>query len=339
MSAQIPPAINAADLLMSRRSVTGGALAAALLALSTRAWSQTNYPARPVRMILPFGPGGVADVSMRILAQKMSERLGQQFVVDNRPGAGGGVALSAIRSTAPDGYTLFQTGNSIAISRSLFKTLPYDLLRDFTPVSLTAKFDILLVTKADGTFKTVQDVVEAAHKNPDGLNFGTVARGSTQNLSAELFKAIADVKAPIVTFRNTPDLVTAILRGDVQVGFEYFAGVQSLLSEKQITVLATSGDNRSPLLPDAPTVKESGYPQYSVTSWNGLSAPANTPREIVNLLSRNIIEVMKLPDVQERAGQLGVEAVGTTPEEMAERIRLDIEKWADVIKKAGIDLQ
>lgn len=324
---------------MPRRYVLCGALVAVLVALAPYAWSQSNYPNRPVRMVLPFGPGGVADVSMRILAHKLSESLGQQFVIDNRPGAGGVVALAGVTSAGPDGYTLFQTGNSITISRSLFKKLPYDLLRDFVPISLTAKFDILIVTKAGGSLKTLKDVIDTARKNPDQLNFGTVARGSTQNLSAELFKATADVKAPIVTYRSTPELVTALLRGDVDVGFDYFAGLQSVIAEKQVSVLATSGESRTPLLPDAPTVKESGLPSYVVTSWNGLSAPAGTPPEIIALLSRHINDVLKLPDVQQRAHQLGVEAVGTTPEEMAERIKLDIEKWADVIQKAGIQPQ
>jgi tripartite-type tricarboxylate transporter receptor subunit TctC len=324
---------------VARRSIACGILVAALVALAPCAWSDSNYPTRPVRMVLTFGPGGVADVSMRILAQKLSEHLGHQFVVENRPGAGGGIALSAAASTAPDGYTLFQTGNSIAISRSLFKKLPYDLLRDFAPISLTAKFDILVVVKADGPYKTIKDVIETARKNPDRLNFGTVARGSTQNLSAELFKITAGVKAPVITFRSTPELVTAILRGDIDVAFEYFAGLQSAIADKQVTVLATSGESRTALLPDAPTVKESGLPEYVVTSWNGLSAPTGTPPEIVDFLSRNIIDVLKLPDVQERARQMGVEAVGTTPGEMSERVRRDIVKWAEVIEKAGLQPQ
>lgn len=324
---------------MSRRYSACGALITALVALASCAWAEPNYPTRPVRMVLPFGPGGVADVSMRILAQKLSERLGQQFVVDNRPGAGGVIALSGVTSAQPDGYTLFQTGNSITISRSLFKKLPYDLLRDFAPISLTAKFDILIVTKAGGRFNTLKDVVETARSNPDRLNFGTVARGSTQNLSAELFKVTANLKAPIITFRSSPELITALLRGDIDVGFDYFAALQSVIFDKQVTVLGTSGETRSPLLPDAPTVKESGFPGYVVTSWNGLSAPAGTSPDIIKFLSRHINEVQQLPDVQSRSRQLGVEAVGTTPEEMADRIRLDIEKWADVIDKAGIQPQ
>lgn len=324
---------------MSRVFSACGALIVTFVAVASCAWADPNYPTRPVRMVLPFGPGGVADVSMRILAQKLSERLGQQFIVDNRPGAGGAVALSGVTSVQADGHTLFQTGNSIAISRSLFKKLPYDLLRDFTPISLTAKFDILIVTKTGGRFKALRDVVETARSNPDRLNFGTVARGSTQNLSAELFKVTANVKAPIVTFRSSPELVSAILRGDVDVGFDYFAALQSPIADGQVAVLATSGETRTPLLPDAPTVKESGFPAYVVTSWNGLSAPAGTPQEIVDFLSRNINDAMQLPDVQARARQLGVEAVGTTPQEMAARIRLDIEKWAGVIDKAGIQPQ
>ena len=322
---------------LSRRAVVRGAAATTaglLLAPAVRA--APDFPSRPVRIVVTFGPGGVGDVTMRILAQKLSERLSQQFVIDNRPGAGGIVALTGVTSVQPDGYTLFQTGNSITIARSLFKKLPYDLLRDFTPVSLVATFDILLVTKTGGRLKTLKDVIAAARSQPDRMNFGTIARGSTQNLTAELFNSTANVKVPIVAHRTSPNLLTELLRGDIDVGFEYYAGLKSAIDEKQLTVLATSGAKRSPLLPDVPTVEEAGLPGLVVTAWNGLSAPAGTPPDVVNFLSKAIDDALRQPDVQERARLLGIEAVGTTPEQMNERIRTDIAKWAAVIEKAGI---
>src|SRR6476469_4047645 len=252
------------------------------------AHSQETYPNRPVRVIVPYGPGGVADTTVRILVQKLSEKLGQQFVIENRPGAGGIIAAKAGASAPPDGYTLTLTGNGTAISKSLFKSLPYDVLRDFSSVSVMAWLDLTIATKADGPLKTVSDIVAAAKQNPGKLNFGTIAPGSTQHLSAELFRLTGDLKVQMVTFRTTPDLVTALLRGDVDVGFDYLAGFRSQMNDQMLRAVASTGEKRSPSTPDVPTVKESGMPDYVVTSWNAVSAPAGTPDEIVQFLSKEI---------------------------------------------------
>ena len=299
----------------------------------------SGYPNKPVRILVPYGPGGVADTTVRLLAQKLNERLGQQFVIENRPGAGGIVAAKAGATAPPDGYTLALTGNGTAISRSLFKSLPYDVLKDFKSVSVMAWLDLTIATKADGPLKTVKDIVEAAKKNPGKLNFGTIAPGSTQNLSAELFRLTGGIKVTMVTFRTTPDLVTAILRGDIDVGFDYLAGFKSTLNAGQLRAVASTGDKRSPSTPDVPTVMESGMPDYVVTSWNAVSAPAGTPDAIVQFLSKEIREALKSPDIQEKALQFGLDARGTTPEEMQARMRADIDKWAAVIEKAGIEKQ
>ena len=298
-----------------------------------------GYPNRPVRIIVPYGPGGVADTTTRLLALKLSERLGQQFVIENRPGAGGIVASKAGATAAPDGYTLTLTGNGTAISKSLFKSLPYDVLRDFTPISVMAWLDLLITTKAGGTLKSINDIIAAAKANPGKLNFGTIAPGSTQHLSAELFKLTTKVQVTSVTFRTTPDLVTAIIRGDIDVGFDYLAGFRTALDAKQLIAVASTGEKRSPSTPEVPTVAESGLPNYVVTSWNAVSGPAGTPDSIVRLLNREINAVLKLPDVQQKALQFGLDARGTTPEEMQARMIADIAKWAAVIEKAGLERQ
>ena len=299
----------------------------------------SGYPNRPVRILVPYGPGGVADTTARLLAQKLNERLGQQFIIENRPGAGGIVAAKAGATAPPDGYTLALTGNGTAISTSLFKSLPYDVLKDFKSVSVMAWLDLTIATKADGPLKTVKDIVEAAKKNPGKLNFGTIAPGSTQNLSAELFRLTGDIKVTMVIFRTTPDLVTAILRGDIDVGFDYLAGFKSTMTAGQLRAVASTGEKRSPSTPDVPTVMESGMPEYAVTSWNAVSAPAGTSDAIVQFLSNEIREALKSPDIQDKALQFGLDARGTTPEEMQARMRADIEKWAAVIEKAGIEKQ
>ena len=327
------------DAILVRIGRSAWAAVALLALVAAPALAEPGYPTRPVRILVPYGPGGVADTTTRILAQKLSERLGQQFVIENRPGAGGIVASKAGATAAPDGYTLTLTGNGTAISKSLFKSLPYDVLKDFTPISVLAWLDLLFATKADGPLKTVADIIAAAKKNPGKLNFGTIAPGSTQHLSAVLFKLTADIQVTQVTFRTTPDLVTALLRGDVDVGVDYLAGLGAALNDKQLQAVASTGEKRSPSTPKVPTVNESGLPGFIVTSWNAVSAPAGTPDDIVRLLNREINAALKLPDVQQKALQFGLDARGTTPEEMRARMVADIAKWAAVIEKAGLERQ
>ncbi len=327
------------DAILVRIGRSAWAAVALLALVAAPALAEPGYPTRPVRILVPYGPGGVADTTTRILAQKLSERLGQQFVIENRPGAGGIVASKAGATAAPDGYTLTLTGNGTAISKSLFKSLPYDVLKDFTPISVLAWLDLLFATKADGPLKTVADIIAAAKKNPGKLNFGTIAPGSTQHLSAVLFKLTADIQVTQVTFRTTPDLVTALLRGDVDVGVDYLAGLGAALNDKQLQAVASTGEKRSPSTPNVPTVNESGLPGFIVTSWNAVSAPAGTPDDIVRLLNREINAALKLPDVQQKALQFGLDARGTTPEEMRARMVADIAKWAAVIEKAGLERQ
>ncbi len=317
-------------------------LAAAIAAVvgiplaSLPAGAQVPYPQRPVMLIVPYGPGGIADTGMRILAEKLSAKLGQQVVVDNRPGAGGILAAKAGSSAAADGYTLLMTGNNNAISEALFKSLPYDILTDFASTSTTSFFDLLLVTREGSRLKSLQDVIRAAQANPGKLNIGTINPGSTQNLAAELFRSTAGIDVTIVPFRTSPDMAGAILRGDLDVAFEFYAALQGQIIDHKVRVLASTGTRRTAYLPDVPTVEESGIKGYEVASWNGISVPAATPKPIIETLSRAINEVLPLPDVQEKSQRLGMEMRGSTPEEMTARMKDDIAKWSAVIEKAGI---
>lgn len=306
------------------------------LAFSPAVQAQTSYPSKPVRIILPYGPGGIADVTTRMVALKLSERMGQSFFIDNRPGAGAIVGAKAALSFPHDGYTIFMSGNGGAISESLFKSLPYNILTDFTSVALLAQFDILLATKADSQIDTVAKLVSYAKANPDKLNFGSIALGSTQHLSAALFAMVTDVKVSIVTFRTTPELVSAILRGDIDVGFDYYAAMRSVVDEKQIKVIATSGDHPDAQLAGVPTVKDNGYPDYVVTSWNALSVPAGVPPAIVSKLNREVNAALTAPAVQARMAEFGMEPLPSTPEQVSARLKSDIEKWRIVIEKADI---
>ena len=298
-----------------------------------------DYPTKPIRVFLPFGPGGIGDITFRLVTSKITERSGMQFVIENRPGAGGITSAIAGKTALPDGYSLLQIGNSYAVSTSLFASLPYDLVKDFTPVATLAQFDMLLATKASGEIGSLARLVEIDRANPHKLNFGSISAGSTQNLAAEMFKAITGSQATIVTFKNSPDLILALQRGDIDVGFDYLAAFAPSIAQKELRIIASAGEKRSPLTPDIPTAVESGWPTYVVTSWNGVAAPAGTPRDIVNKLNQEIAEVLKLPEIQDRFRLLGMEAAGSTPEGMGARLKSDIDRWRDVIGKLGLQQQ
>jgi tripartite-type tricarboxylate transporter receptor subunit TctC len=273
---------------------------------------------------------------MRILGDKLSSQLKQQFVIENRPGAAGIVAAQAGAAAAPDGYTLLMTGNNNAIAAALFNSLPYNILTAFDSVSTAAFFDVLIVTRAGSPLKSVQDIVQAARANPGKLNIGTITVGSTQNLAAELFTSTAGIKAAIVPFRTSPDMAGAVMRGDVDIAFEFYAAISGLLADDKIAALASTGPKRTAYLPNVPTVMEGGLESYDVASWNGLSVPAGTPAPIIATLNRAMKEVIPGPDVQSKSQQMGMEMRASTPEEMTSRMKADIAKWGAVIAQAGI---
>jgi len=312
-----------------------GTLLAAFMAAPAAAQTQT-YPTHPVFLIVPYAAGGVADVGMRILGEQLSSRLKQQFVIENRPGAGGIVAAQAGAAAAPDGYTLLMTGNNNAIAVALFKSLPYNILTDFDSVSTAAFFDLLIVTRAGSPLQSVQDIIQAARKNPGKLNIATITAGSTQNLAAELFTSTAGIQATIVPFRTSPDMVGAVMRGDVDIAFEFYAALSGLLADNKVVALASTGAKRTAYLPNVPTVMESGIKDYEVASWNGLSIPAGTAKAVIETLNQAMKDVIPRPEVQGKSSRMGMEMRWSTPDEMTARIKADIAKWSAVIEKAGI---
>jgi tripartite-type tricarboxylate transporter receptor subunit TctC len=327
-------------LRLSRRSIVAGiACGAAFKGAARLAHAAPNYPVKPVRIFVPYGPGGVGDLTMRLMADKLSEQVKQQFVIENRPGAGGIMAMTEARRAPADGYTLAEIGNGQAISASLFAKLPFDVLKDFTPISVAASFEMLLAVPAGSPHLTLANIVEAAKKNPGKLNLGAINPGSTQNLSAHLFQQVTGAQYTIITYRTTPDLVTALLRGDVDLGFDYYAGFGGEIADGKLRIIATSGDERDPLLPDVPTAKESGFPPYVVTSWNGVAGPNGLAPDIVQILSVDINRALAAPDLQTKASRLGMQARGSTPQEMRDRLVADIAKWRQVIDKRGIPKQ
>jgi tripartite-type tricarboxylate transporter receptor subunit TctC len=318
----------------ARRAVMAGMGAGLVAGGLPRAFADT-FPSKPIRIIIGFGAGGLADITMRILADKLGERLGQRVIVENRPGAGGVVAAQAASSSPADGYTLLVLSIGTAISVSLLKSLAFDPIKDFTPISSVAGFDLLILVKADSPIKTLPDLLAEAKKRGSDMNIGTINPGSSQNLSAELFKTTADIKATIVPYRTTPETLIALTRGDVTMVIESYAALKGAIDGGQARAVASSGPARS--LPNVPTAKESGLPDYDVTGWNALFAPAGTPADVVALLNKNINEVLKMPDVRKRIGDLGAQVMGSTPDQLAKLLRDDIAKWGAVIKRAGIE--
>jgi tripartite-type tricarboxylate transporter receptor subunit TctC len=313
--------------------------AAAALGAPFVARAQEKYPSRPVTIVLPFGAGGVADVTSRLAAERLGEKLGQRFVIENRPGAGGITAARAVLSAKPDGYRLGLVTNGTAISVALFKSLPFDPVKQFEMISQMGTFELVMITGANSPYKTLADFVKAAKEQPGKLNVGTITVGSTQNLTAELLKISAGINFQIVPHRTTPDVTVTLLRNDVQLAVEFPAAVRGVLGDGKARALATTGLKRSPAMPNVPTVQEAGVAGFEVVSWNGFFAPAGAPKEVVTTLNAALREILSDAEVKKRYSALGIEAAPSSPEELKARLVSDIEKWSNVIAKAGIPKQ
>jgi tripartite-type tricarboxylate transporter receptor subunit TctC len=323
------------------RTVAGllAALSVALVAPRDQALAEIRYPTKPVRIVLPFAAGGVADITARVVAERLGARLGGRFFVENQPGAGGIAAARTVMSSAPDGNTLALLTNGTAISVSLFKQLPFDPLRDFEPISSLGYFDFMIATAADSEFKTLADFIKAAKAKPGALNVGTINVGSTQNLSAELFKTAAGIEFQIVPFRGTPEVLVSLMQGNLALMIDSYSSMKGNLADHKIRALASSAAKRSESAPDIPAVQESGVADYDVVSWNALFAPAATPPEIVKALNDALRDILAEPEVKTRLLELGIEARASTPEEIRARLKSDIDKWREVIEKSGIERQ
>jgi len=301
--------------------------------------AEAKYPDRPVRIVLPFAAGGVADITARIIAEKLGDKLGQRFYVENQPGAGGIAAARTVISSPPDGTTLALLSNGTAVSVSLFKKLPFDPLKDFTAISSLGYFDFILASSGNSPFRTLTDFITAAKAKPGSLNVGTINAGSTQNLSAEMFKTAAGIDFAIIPYRGTPEIQVALLQGNVALMIDSYSSMKGNLADGKLRALASSGGHRSEATPEIATVTESGVAGYDVVSWNALFAPGGTPPDIVKTLNDALREILADADVKKRLLELGIEARASTPEEITERLKSDIAKWAEVIDKAGIEKQ
>ncbi|NLD70246.1 MAG: tripartite tricarboxylate transporter substrate binding protein [Limnobacter sp.] len=318
-------------------------------AAQSTAPSGGGWPDRPIRIVVPFGAGGVADLVARTVGKALAERLGQPVVVDNRPGAGGIVAGRIVANAAPDGSTLLLLSNGTAVSEGLFARLPYDARRDFVPVSTLGRFDLAVIVPATSPFASLSELLEFARRRPGRLNVATVSVGSTQHLAAELLRMTAGVEFQVVPFTGTPAVLGALRGGHVDVAVEILAPMLPQIEAGVLKALAVMGAARSQALKDVPTVAESAHANgsaagselagFDVSSWNALAAPAGTPPAIVERLNRELRQVLESSAVRDGLARLNVQAMASSPEELARLLDSEIRRWQDVIARAGIPLQ
>jgi tripartite-type tricarboxylate transporter receptor subunit TctC len=307
-----------------------------LLALSAVHASAQNYPTKPIRFVVPFGPGGVGDITARTAAQKMGEAMGQQIIIDNRPSAGGVVAAEMVARAEPDGYTLMLLNNANAVSMAMFKSLPYHTLNDYAMVSTIAGFSAGVLVAPESPVKTTKELIALARTTGAKFNTGSIQIGSAQSLAAELFKSMAGLPHTNVPYNNTGAVVAALRGNDIQAAFEFLPPVLGQIRSGALRVVAVSSKTRFSLLPNVPTLDESGLPGYDVISWNGIGAPAKTPRAIVDRLNKEIHAAVNSPQVKQRFQELGIEQNLNTPEGMRTFVIAEIAKWNALIDKARI---
>jgi len=313
--------------------------ALAAFALSLAALAQDDYPNRPVKLVVPFAPGGSTDVVARILADKLSTELKQSFVVDNRAGAGGNIGADAVAKASPDGYTLLMgTTGVLAINKHLYKSMSFDPDRDLAPVSYTSLITNILVVNPQVPARTVGELVALAKAKPGGLTFASSGAGSSTHLSAELFKAMAGVDILHVPYRGSSQALIDVIAGQVTMLFDNAPSSLPFVEQGKLRAIAVTSTKRLPNLPDVPTIDESGVKGYESLSWSGIAAPAATPKAVIDKLNAAIEKILGMQDVRQRFAQLGVEPVGGPPEAFARHIRAESDKWGKLVKAQNIRL-
>lgn len=311
----------------------------AALSTSTLSWAQaqTPFPSRPLRIIVPFGAGGVADLTARAVGPALAAQLGQAVVIDNRPGAGGIVAGELVAKAEPDGHTLLLMSNGTAVSAGLFKTMPFNPRTDFAPVSLLGLFDMAIVVPETSPHKSLAEWMAFGRAHPGKLNIGTVQIGSTQHLAAELLRSQANLIAQIVPYNGTPALIQALRGGQIDAAVEILGPLKTQIHAKAVRLLGVMGDNRPKDWPQTPAVRElPGLSSFNVSSWNALAAPGKTPKATVERLSSEVAKLLSMPEMVQRLASFNVQARHSTPGQLAQLLDTDIRRWADVIQKAGL---
>lgn len=325
---------------MTMKRILGLALAALFAIAGVAAQAQTQtFPTKPIKIVVPFPPGGTTDVLARVIGQEMTKSWGQQVIVDNRPGAGGNTGSDVVAKSPADGYTLLMgTVGTHGINVSLYKKMPYDAVKDFAPVTLVASVPNLLVVHPSVPAKSVKELISHAKANPGKLNFASAGNGTSIHLSGEMFKTMTGVQMQHVPYKGSAPAVTDLLGGQVNMMFDNMPSALPHVKGGKLRALAVTSAKRSPAAPDVPTMAEAGVPGYEATSWFGILAPAGTPKDIVTKLNKEIARILAMPEIKEKLSAQGAEPVGNTPEQFAAHIKAEIKKWEGVVKASGAQL-
>ncbi|MGG5811765.1 Bug family tripartite tricarboxylate transporter substrate binding protein [Falsiroseomonas sp. CW058] len=294
---------------------------------------------RPVRFVLGFAAGGAGDITVRMLVPHMQQEIGQPIVVDNRPGAGGIVSAEAVARAAPDGHTMYLLTTSNMAAPAFYRTLPFDVARDFTPVGRMVWYDHVIAVNPQLPAANLTELIALARARPGQLNIGSIAVGNAQHLGVELFRAMANAPMTTVTYRSSPELINALATGEIQVAGELLAPTLPQVAAGRIRLLAVTAPNRFPTLPDVPTSAESGLPDYVVRSWNAIAFPANTPRPQVEAMNRAIRRALGVPEIRTRLIELGGLPEPSSPEELGAMIPREVESWGRMAQIAGVEKQ
>ena len=310
-------------------------VAVVMLLLAGAAWAQ-GYPTKPIRWVVGFPAGSAGDILARATGPHLTEKWGQPVIVENRPGAGGNLGADVVAKAPPDGYTLLMgTVSSHSINPTLYAKMPYDAIKDFVPVTLVASAPNLLVVPPSLPVNSTAELIALAKARPGQFTFGSAGNGTTLHLSGELFKRMAGVDMVHVPYRGTPQAMPDLLSGQISLMFAPVPAVLPQVKEGRLKALAITSTNRSALLPELPTVAETGLPGFEAVAWNGVFVPAGTPEDIVRLLNREMVRIIALPELRERLTALGFDPGGNTSEQFAAKVKADMEKWAKVIRESG----
>ena len=310
-------------------------LVAALGALPVPALGQ-SWPDRPIKFIVAAGPGSSLDALARVIGDRLKDRLGQPVIVENKPAAGGTVATAEVAKAPPDGYTMLLGFNGPLAFGPMLQKLPYDVARDLTPVIITSSQPNVLAVNAQLPVKTLAELVAYAKANPGKLNYASVGNGSSSHLNMELLKSVAGFDALHVPFNGSPPAVTATIQGETQMMFAVMQPLQAQIQAGKLRAIAVTTPKRFPLLPDIPAIAESGYPGFEALAWNGLVAPAGTPRPVIDKINAEVNAILKLPDVAQKMNAAGFDLIGGTPEDFTKLIAAESARWTPVVKRLGI---
>jgi tripartite-type tricarboxylate transporter receptor subunit TctC len=322
----------------SRRNFLAAAAALIVVSTATAGLAQ-SYPSKPVRVVVPYPPGGSTDIVARVIGEQLSQSMGQRFVVDNRPGAGGNIGMQLAAGAEPDGYTVVVGTTAHAINMTLFKDLPYDTVKDFEPIALLTEIPLILVVNPAVEAQSVADLIALAKERPGTLNVASSGNGQSTHLAAEMFNAMAGIKLTHVPYKGSAPAITDVMAGHVQLMFDTVMSALPHVQAGKLRALAVSSAERAPVAPDVPTIAEAALPGYEAIAWNGLFAPAGTPRAIIDQLNAEVVRALQSEKVKEQLASLGATTRPTMPNEFSTYVRDEVSKWAKVVKESGATVE